>query len=67
MTESTTVIQTQTIADTTTNWTLPSTFAQFDPSLGTLVDVRISVTGDVNATASIENLGAAATPVVRIQ
>lgn len=63
MTEITTVVQTQTIADTTTNWTLPSTFAQFDPSLGTLVDVRIGVTGDVDGTASIENLGAAATPV----
>jgi hypothetical protein len=63
MTEITTVIQTQTIADTTTDWTLPSTFAQFDPSLGTLVDVRIGVTGDVNGTASIANVGAAATAV----
>jgi collagen type I alpha len=63
MTEITTVVQTQTIADTTTDWTLPSTFAQFDPSLGTLVDVRIGITGDVDATASIANVGAAATPV----
>jgi hypothetical protein len=63
MTEITTVLQTQTVADTTTDWAQPITFAQFDPSLGTLIDIRIGVTGDVNAAASIENLGAAAAAV----
>jgi Hint domain len=63
MTEITTVLQTQTVATETTDSTQPISFTQFDPSLGTLVDVRIGVVGDVNGTASIENLGAAATPV----
>lgn len=58
-----TVIQTQTIADSKPDWDQLVSFAQFDPSLGTLVDVRIGITGDVDSTASIENLGAAAASV----
>ncbi|MDR3532679.1 MAG: choice-of-anchor E domain-containing protein [Rhodopila sp.] len=63
MTTGTTILQTQTVADTTADWTQALSFTQFDPSLGTLVDVRIGVVGDVNGTASIENLGAAASSV----
>jgi hypothetical protein len=63
MTEITTVLQTQTVVAATTDSTQPITFTQFDPSLGTLIDIRIGIVGDVNAAASIENLGAAATSV----
>ena len=54
------IIQTQTVSDTTANWLVPLSFAGFDASLGTLQDVRVTITGDFNGTTSIENLGASA-------
>ena len=59
----TTVLQTQTVVDSTGGSVRLSTFAQFDPSLGTLVDVRIGIAGTVSSTASIENQGAAGASV----
>lgn len=38
----------------------PITFAQFDPGLGTLVEVDLAVIGKLDSTVSVENLGAAA-------
>jgi hypothetical protein len=64
MSVTTTVLQTQTIAAAAPDWTQSVSFGQFDPSLGTLVDVQIGVVEDVDGTASIENLGAAAAPVL---
>lgn len=41
----------------------PITFAQFDPGLGTLVEVDLTVVSELNGTVSVENLGAAAATV----
>ena len=57
MTTDTTVLQQQTIAETPSNWSQTVTFAPFDPSLGTLNDVQIGVTAEVNGTVSLEDLG----------
>lgn len=59
----TTNVQTAAVADSVTDWTQTIDFGQFDPSLGTLVDVLIGVTGDVAGTASVQNLGPAAAQV----
>ncbi|HEY8288900.1 MAG TPA: choice-of-anchor E domain-containing protein, partial [Acetobacteraceae bacterium] len=58
-----TVLQQQTISDVTTGWTQTVSFARFDPSLGTLVDVRVGLTGDVTGNSAIENLGPVASAV----
>src|ERR1039457_2029679 len=58
MTTDTTVLQQQTIATTTSNWSHTVTFAPFDPTLGTLVDVQVGITADVTGSVSLENLGA---------
>jgi hypothetical protein len=58
MTTDTTVLQQQTIATTTSDWSQTVTFAPFDPLLGTLVDVQVGITADVTGSVSLENLGA---------
>lgn len=63
MSISVTVAQTQTVAETASGWSLPLSFAQFNPSLGTLTGVQVSVTGDINGNIAIENLGAATASV----
>lgn len=59
----TTPLQQQTIGDAIANWAQAVSFAQFDPSLGTLVDVRVGIAGDAVGSAWIENLGATAAGV----
>ena len=54
---STTVLQQQTIVPTGSNWSQTVTFAQFDPTLGTLVDVQVGITAAVTGSVSLENLG----------
>jgi hypothetical protein len=53
-----TLVQSQTIAPGDASWTSPLGFAQFDPTFGTLLDVRVTVEGNIAGSASIENLGA---------
>src|SRR5271170_1321060 len=57
MATDTTILQQQTIAETTSNWSQTVTFAPFDPSLGTLTDVQIGVLAEVTGTVSLEDLG----------
>ena len=57
---STTVLQQQTIVPTASNWSQTVTFAPFDPSLGTLVDVQVGISAAVTGSVSLENLGATA-------
>src|SRR6185437_1463337 len=58
-----TIEQQRTIADFTSGWTQAVSFAQFDPSLGTLTGVRVALTGNVTGIADIENLGVTASTV----
>jgi hypothetical protein len=57
MTTDTTVLQQQTIATTTSDWSQTVTFAPFDPTLGTLEYAAISITADDTGSVSVENLG----------
>ena len=56
----TTTPQTLTVADALTGWSKELSAAQFDPSLGTLDSVNITLTGDETASVAAENLGATA-------
>lgn len=58
MVTQTTVLQQQTIADTSADWSQTVRFAQFDPTLGTLQDVRVSIAATVDGTVSVESLEA---------
>ncbi len=58
MAAETTLLQRQTIAPASSNWSQTVTFAPFDPTLGTLVDVQVGITAAVTGTVSLENLGA---------
>ena len=60
MATETTILQTQTVADSASGWSVPLSFGQFDPSLGTLSDIDVGIVGDVSGTAAIQNLGATA-------
>jgi hypothetical protein len=60
MTTETAILQTQTVAVSAPGWSVPLSFNQFDPSLGTLSDVDVGIVGDVTGTAAIQNLGATA-------
>ncbi len=51
-----TITQTQTVADSATDWNTTLGFQQFDPNLGSLQAVGLSLTSDVGGTVSIENL-----------
>lgn len=53
---SATITQTQTVADSPTDWDTTLAFQQFDPTLGSLQAVGLSLTGDIGGTVSIENL-----------
>jgi len=55
----TTIEQSQTIADTAGNWLQMLDFGQFDPSLGSLLNINVGLVGDVDGSVSIENLEAA--------
>lgn len=50
------ITQTQTVADSATDWDTTLGFQQFDPNLGLLQVVGLSLTGDVGGSVSIENL-----------
>jgi len=52
-----TVTQTQTLSDAPTDWTDTIGFQQFNPDQGTLQAIGVGVTGDVDGSVSIENLG----------
>lgn len=54
-----TITQQQTIADTAGSWSQSLTFDQFDPSLGTLLNVNVCLAGDVTGSIDLENLEAA--------
>jgi hypothetical protein len=56
----TTVPQTITVADAPTGWSTELSAAQFDPSLGTLDSVNITLTGNEIASVAAANLGATA-------
>lgn len=51
-----TITQTQTVADSATDWNSTLGFQQFDPNIGSLRAVGLSLTGDVGGSVSIENL-----------
>jgi hypothetical protein len=54
-----TVTQTQTLADKQTDWIDTIDFQQFNPNQGSLQAIGVGVTGDVDGSVSIENLGPA--------
>ncbi len=56
----TTAPQTITVADAPTGWSKELSAAQFDPSLGTLDSVNITLSGNETASVAAENLGATA-------
>ncbi|WP_158931824.1 S-layer family protein [Acidisphaera sp. S103] len=60
MTTETTILQTQTVANSAAGWSVPLSFNQFDPVLGTLSGIDVGVVGTVTGTAAIQNLGATA-------
>ena len=53
----TTQIQTQTIASSLTNWQNSVSFTKFDPSLGKLDAINVTIIGRVTTSLSVENLG----------
>ena len=53
----TTILQQQTISTDVATWLRSLTFDQFDPTLGTLLNVRVSVGDTVIGSLGIENLG----------
>jgi Hint domain len=55
--------QQQTIAARPEGWSTRLPFQRFDPSLGTLTGVRVSVDGTLAGSISLENLGSSATTV----
>lgn len=52
-----TPVQQESVGYATPGLSDPLTFAQFDPSLGTLVEVRLTIVGTLDSTVSTENLG----------
>jgi hypothetical protein len=46
---------TTSISDTTTEWAGNLNFPQFDPSLGTLTEIELSLTGDLTTTITVTN------------
>jgi hypothetical protein len=56
-----------TVADATTGWTQTLKVAQFDPSLGTLNTVNVTIIGDVRARATVENVSDTATTITTTQ
>ena len=56
----TTALQIQKIADQTTGWSTDLAFQKFNPALGKLEDINLTLVSDVKARQSFENLGATA-------
>lgn len=56
-----TPIQEHSLGDDAPDLNRPLTFSQFDPSLGTLLEVRLTIVGTLDSTVSAENLGPVAT------
>ncbi len=52
----TTILQQQTVVG---NWLKTLPFNQFDPTLGTLLNIRVSIADQVNGSVAMENLGPA--------
>jgi hypothetical protein len=59
--------QTRTIAPQTTGWSNNVGFQKFNPALGALVDVNLTLTSDVRAQQGFENLGSTASQVSATQ
>jgi hypothetical protein len=59
----TTILQTQTVAESAVGWSVPLDFRQFNPLLGALSNVGVGIVGNVSGVAAIENLGASAATV----
>ena len=55
----TTAPEIATVADRTTGWTDTVALARFDPALGTLEAVNVTLVGNLAATVGMENLGTA--------
>jgi hypothetical protein len=53
----TTATQTWVLPEQTTGWTASGTIGQFDPALGTLVQVNVTIETDVTGTVEVENTG----------
>jgi hypothetical protein len=53
----TTATQTLVLPAQTTGWTDSGTIGQFDPALGTLVQINVTIETDVNGTVEAENTG----------
>lgn len=63
----TTMAQSFVVADSTTGWTDDLAVRQFDPALGTLQAINLSVTGDVANSVAAENEDASAATVAVTQ
>ncbi|HEX3992017.1 MAG TPA: choice-of-anchor E domain-containing protein [Acetobacteraceae bacterium] len=59
----TTVPQTLAVSDRTTDWNTIVTANQFNPALGALLSVNLTITGDINAGLAAENLGSTSTSI----
>jgi hypothetical protein len=59
----TTTPQTFSFADSTTGWTNSVPIAQFNPALGTLEAVNLTLSGDILASVTAQNLDAASTDI----
>jgi collagen type I/II/III/V/XI/XXIV/XXVII alpha len=58
MSDQLTPLQQQTITSKTADWSQTVSFAQFDPSLGTLQSVVVGLSGGITGTVSLESLEA---------
>jgi hypothetical protein len=63
----TTAPQTFTYADRTTGWQVGVPVQQFDPSLGRLIGVSVTLVTDINGSVAAENETASAAPVITTQ
>ena len=62
-TQAASITHTDTFPLSTTNWSDTLTIPKFDPALGTLTEVSITLSGDVEGDAKYESLDAGATSV----
>ena len=52
-----TATQTRTLSNQNGNWTRDVTFNRFNPALGTLEGANLTISGDVKASLSVQNIG----------
>lgn len=63
MSDSPTILQQRTVAETPTDWSQTIPFNQFNPSQGTLQSIGVGLTADLAGTVSVESLEAAPSTV----